>query len=200
MKSLKMKWRRMKMRKSWKMNKLIMKLFVSLTLLLFCELLLLQSIRGSSGSNSRFNPCLYRSIRGVYRSVESVSPLLVRNSQLIRVSPIKDKLTIDPCLYYRGGVLDAFLASIDHCCLLLYFAVRWCCFDWFYNLNSRSIWTKYSCNLLVNVFWFEIYFDETTKITYSTGMEEKENWCNKQFLCQLRDQKSKVSNNFLQDF
>ena len=42
------------MRKSWKMNKLIKKLFVSLTLLVFCELLLilLQSIRGT---NSRFD-------------------------------------------------------------------------------------------------------------------------------------------------
>ena len=55
------------------MNKLIKKLFVSLTLLVFCELILLQWIRGS---NSRFDSiqfaslylsasladCLYRSI------------------------------------------------------------------------------------------------------------------------------------------
>ena len=61
------------------MNKLIKKLFVSLTLLVFCELILLQSIRGS---NSRFD-----SIR-VSISIR-VSRVYIDRSASLSINPIR---------------------------------------------------------------------------------------------------------------
>ena len=162
MKSLKMRWWRVKMRMSWRMNKIriIKKLFVSLTLLVFCELILLQWIRGS---NSRFDSRLYID-RSASLSIDPIHVSIYQSDPRLYLS-IGSPRNVPRIRSVRGISFTTLNWSASMGSIVCWF--NWSCgWEWFGNSKYRSIGTKYPCILLVKLFWLQFSFDQRKKITY----------------------------------
>ena len=105
--SLKMKWRR-KMRLSWRMNKriIIKKLFVSLTLLVFCELLLVLLLSIDPRVIDRNKVTIrFASLSRLYR-VSIASAESIRGIDSIRVSIASASLSRPPLYRVRVSIVS----------------------------------------------------------------------------------------------
>ena len=145
-----------------KMNKILIikKFYISLTLLVFCELLLLLLSIDPRMRELQINRLILKELLLLLgidpRSIKALIP----SEGIYDWSASWVKYWYN-CFYCnKNGLIDKY-RPIDRC----HRGMKECCCKWFSNRESWSIVTKYPCILLEKRNWSGITFDKTTKIT-----------------------------------